>query len=314
MGTQPKRNNARKVGGHKYYEVQALDAKAGTSKLKKKIRDMERLLRNGKFLENNAEKKQETERALEALKSQYEQAQQVNTERDIATMYHKIRFFERKKAQKKVLADAKAYFQYLTERDQAEKESQSSDEKEEALKTKLVNSEIELYYTVLFPRTERYVSLYPSSEKPEDEKVRNKIKEAVKLEIKKLVNVEDLPSGLKVPGEEDEQTQDKDQDKDQDIQDDNDDKKETAQPPKKKNNRPTSYAVGYCDELKSRVIAGEKFVAPEIVQSIRSAHPVKPKTEKPGKKDSDKKKSKKRSASKQEGKKTKKQKTENVAK
>lgn len=295
-GKQQHQRRAR-FGGRGYYEVQAVDINSGTSKLKKKIRDMERLLRNGKFLANNAEKKLETERALDALKSQLAQAQQVNNEKDTVARYHKIRFIERKKASRKVANEVKAYVEYLNKKKEQganeEEEDAEEGEEEKELKRHLLDAEIDLYYTILFPRTESYVSLYPSAQEPEDAQTRNQIKEAVRLEIRKLISVNDLPTGIKYSSEQNELDEDKeeeeeeeeeDQDDDDDEEEDDEEKEKenekdesetvAKQPVSKKRTRPAkpiSHAAAYSSDLRARVIAGEKFVAAQIVKDIRAS-------------------------------------------
>ncbi|SCU86669.1 LANO_0C08812g1_1 [Lachancea nothofagi CBS 11611] len=113
---------------------------SGSNKIKKKIRDIERLL----------QKKKDTlpdtvlidkERALEALKLELKNAELRVTAQNNAKKYHMVRFFERKKALRK-------YNQALKSGDKSETQERA----------------VDLCYVVNFPKTEKYIALYPSEE------------------------------------------------------------------------------------------------------------------------------------------------------
>ena len=84
---RPKGNRGRK---NKIREVQALKQGTGSSKLKKKIRDVERTLRKPGLA---ATKKIESERALVALKDELEQVRKGQQAKENAQKYHMVRFF-----------------------------------------------------------------------------------------------------------------------------------------------------------------------------------------------------------------------------
>lgn len=272
-GNGPHKRQRRAGGGS--YEVQALSASAGTSRLKKKIRDMERLLKNGKFLENNSEKRLETERALDALRAQLGDAAKTNRAREVAAKYHKIRFVERKKAARRVIQQVKAYAEQVKEGE----EEEEGVEKE--VKKALADAEVDLYYTIVFPRGENYVSLYPTAEEPDDSQIRTEIRETVRREIRKLIDVEVLPSGFILhsssvkadEGDDDknvEEDQDKNGEEDQDVEDEEEEKAQKSSKKDKNGDRPTSQAIVYADELRRRVVDNnEVLIAAEIVSSIR---------------------------------------------
>lgn len=71
-------------------EVQALNKGTGSSRLTKKIRDVERTLRKPGLA---ATKKLEAERALVALKAELEEVRKAQAKKDLASKYHMVRFF-----------------------------------------------------------------------------------------------------------------------------------------------------------------------------------------------------------------------------
>jgi hypothetical protein len=126
-------------------EVQSVSKGAGKNRIKKKIRDLERAL-NREGL--NASKKIELERAVAALKSQLSESEVREKERKLAKKYHKVRFFERKKAMRRLNQAAKAV-----------------EEGEEGAEEKLHRCEMDWYYTLLFPSSEKYIAIFVSDER-----------------------------------------------------------------------------------------------------------------------------------------------------
>ncbi|EDO16504.1 hypothetical protein Kpol_513p20 [Vanderwaltozyma polyspora DSM 70294] len=126
---------------------------AGANKIKSKIRDIERLLK----------KKRDTlpdtviiekERTLDALKLELENAKVRQVIKKNAKKYHMVRFFERKKA--------------LRRYKQAVKDLEDKPENKKYIKN-LEKSKIDLCYVVNFPKTEKYISLYPVNEEENSE-------------------------------------------------------------------------------------------------------------------------------------------------
>ncbi|CCE65574.1 hypothetical protein TPHA_0L02230 [Tetrapisispora phaffii CBS 4417] len=139
---QRRRNNA----GSSLEMAQFIDA--GVNKIKKRIRDIERLLKKkGDILPDTVIV--EKERTLEALKIELENAHLQQKIKQNAKKYHMIKFFERKKAMRKYKKAAKAI----------EDDSDNKEKQAELLKTK-----IDLCYVVNFPKSEKYIALYPSNE------------------------------------------------------------------------------------------------------------------------------------------------------
>ncbi|CAN3354717.1 rRNA-processing protein Efg1p [Diutina catenulata] len=179
----------RKRGSH--IEV-ASAMSGGTAKLKKKIRDVERLLRREKL---PATTRTENERALVALKIEMEAAKGRNKERHLAKKYHMVRFFERKKAVRK-LKQAQKTLDEL---------SADPEKKKEAKKQRKVvkHCQIDLAYTVLFPKSEKYISLFPNENDEEaataTEEGKQRYAQAQELKRKTRKHMEELIDADKLP-------------------------------------------------------------------------------------------------------------------
>ncbi|KAK9243698.1 hypothetical protein V1506DRAFT_543726 [Lipomyces tetrasporus] len=135
------------------------DASSSVSRLRKKIRDLERLLKrstsasSGKPIEKNstAIARREQERALRALKDELRGAERSAKDKKLDKRYHKVRFFERRKAARRVIQARKTVAALSDERDE---------EKRKVAGEALLFAETELAYVVLYPREWKYVSLY----------------------------------------------------------------------------------------------------------------------------------------------------------
>ncbi|KAI9138857.1 hypothetical protein BKA69DRAFT_712898 [Paraphysoderma sedebokerense] len=117
------------------------------SQLKHKIRGIERLLKN-KASEIHATVRLDNERKLAALKFQLEQSTFNEKERKYAIMYRKVKFFERQKVTRKLK--------------KVKKELESNPENEE-LKAELKDLELDLCYVTHYPKSEKYISLFPTT-------------------------------------------------------------------------------------------------------------------------------------------------------
>jgi len=150
--------------------------KAGTSvsSLKKKVRDIERLLSrpNSTLL---ADARVENERALEAFKHELSIAMQSRTEQKMAKKYHMVRFFERQKATRRLNKVMRGLKLHNEERSVPED-----------LRQKIRDAEVELNYTLHYPRGEKYISLFkdPGTGTDAIEK-RNAIKRDIELRMEK---------------------------------------------------------------------------------------------------------------------------------
>ncbi|KAK9479340.1 hypothetical protein V1514DRAFT_328391 [Lipomyces japonicus] len=139
-----------------FKEVRDAGTTASLSRLRKKIRDLDRLLKRAADAEGNIKKeknttaiaKREQERALRALKSELRAAEDATKNKKLSDRYHKVRFFERRKAARKVEKAKKRVAAAISE----------SEKKREEMAA--VQAETELAYIALFPRERKYVSLY----------------------------------------------------------------------------------------------------------------------------------------------------------
>lgn len=128
---------------------------SGSGRIRKKIRDVERSLKRGNL---KADMKTDYERTLLALKAQLNMNQGTNKVKKNGKKYHMVRFFERKKAIRR-LKQARKHLE----------EVQATQVRKDIKKAKIVvkHKEIDVAYTILFPKAEKYISLYPNT-KPED--------------------------------------------------------------------------------------------------------------------------------------------------
>lgn len=166
---------------------------SGSGKIKKKIRDTERLLKRDKLPANV---RVDNERTLKALKVQLKNIETQQKTKKIAKKYHMVRFFERKKATRQLKQAKKAL-----------EEAESSDDKKAIKKARTVykHKEVELAYTILFPKSSKYVSLYPNSDDKEEElnekakkglRATEEARKEFKKQVKTMIDEDKLPFSL----------------------------------------------------------------------------------------------------------------------
>lgn len=169
---------------------------SGASKIKTKIRDIERLLKKkGDVLPADVVVAQE--RALETLKVELENAQMKNKVKEVAKKYHMVRFFEKKKSLRKY-RQAKKEYDALVEKNEGKKEIKKA-------RTKLRHAEVDLCYVVNFPKDKKYISLFPNKDSADakDENVKKGLlkteeqRNAFKKEIESMLKEDTLPISLK---------------------------------------------------------------------------------------------------------------------
>ncbi|CAI4501355.1 BDH_1b_G0022690.mRNA.1.CDS.1 [Saccharomyces cerevisiae] len=128
---------------------------AGTNKIKRRIRDLERLLKKKKDILPSTVII-EKERNLQALRLELQNNELKNKIKANAKKYHMVRFFEKKKALRK-------YNRLL-------KKIKESGADDKDLQQKLRATKIELCYVINFPKTEKYITLYPNDTPSTDPK------------------------------------------------------------------------------------------------------------------------------------------------
>jgi hypothetical protein len=126
------------------------------NELKNQIRSLKRLLERNDRLP--ATVRQEKERALQTAQHELLQAEKAQKRSEMIGKYHKIRFFDRQKATKRLK--------------RARKELQaceSEGDKRVRLKRAVEDAEVEVNYAQYFPLDQPYVSLFPRKNEDEDE-------------------------------------------------------------------------------------------------------------------------------------------------
>ena len=133
----------------------------GSAKINKKIRDISRLLKKDNL---PAHVRVENERTLKALRVELSNTERVSKAKKTAKKYHMVRFFERKKAIRK-LKQARKHLE----------EMKATDVRKDVKKARKVvhHSEVDVAYVVLFPKEEKYISLYPNAKENEDASTTN---------------------------------------------------------------------------------------------------------------------------------------------
>ncbi|CAO3564091.1 unnamed protein product [Mortierella alpina] len=159
-------------GGLKKKSYQAKPAKLdegevleGAAALKKKLRDTLRLL--SKSPKMPADVRLDHERRIEALRLQIAEKQVDQTEQKMATKYRMVKFFESKKADRKI----KVFM-----RQHPDWESNEEEKKE------LESLKLDLAYIQHFPKTMKYIALYPTENA--DDPVATKEREQIRDKIR----------------------------------------------------------------------------------------------------------------------------------
>ncbi|RPA99779.1 hypothetical protein L873DRAFT_1737856, partial [Choiromyces venosus 120613-1] len=139
--------------------------KTSTTHLKKKVRDLQRLLNNPNT-SLPADVRLENERALSAFQSELTVVRGAAKEKSIAKKYHMVRFFERQKATRK-LRKAERELEKVEEEGKAEAEK------------KVYEAKLDLNYIMHYPRGEKYISLF------KDAGVMREKREGVRKEVER---------------------------------------------------------------------------------------------------------------------------------
>jgi hypothetical protein len=173
---------------------------SASGSIKKMIRDTNRLLNRPNL---PADLRREQERKLSALQVTLSDRQKAEIEREMAVKYRMVKFFERKKALRRLAAA------------QAKTDSSAVSE-----------AQLDLAYILHFPKGRKYIALYQTSSSAESlaerEAIRKQISEKLALlgAETMLAKVTQSKKALKASDDDDE---DEDSDEDQDDSDDSDD-------------------------------------------------------------------------------------------
>ena len=142
------------------------------NELKSQVRSLKRLLERNDDLP--ADVRVEKERALQNALHDLEETQRAKTRSDMIGRYHKIRFFDRQKATKRLK--------------RARKELQAHEGDKEARRSlsKVVeDGEVDVNYSQYFPLDEHYIPLFPrkkSEHEDEDEETNGEVKQGSREE------------------------------------------------------------------------------------------------------------------------------------
>ncbi|KAJ4471529.1 hypothetical protein J3R30DRAFT_3710073 [Lentinula aciculospora] len=117
----------------------------GVQKIKAIIRQTKRLLAKDKLA---ADVRVTSERKLKSLEADLAKAELSRKERALSTRYHKVKFFERQKVVRKINQTKRK----LSEADLANRQTLDSD---------LYERRVELNYINHYPKTKKYISLFP---------------------------------------------------------------------------------------------------------------------------------------------------------
>ncbi|KAF9262676.1 hypothetical protein L218DRAFT_973478 [Marasmius fiardii PR-910] len=122
------------------------NAISGVQKIKAAIRQARRLLAKDRL---NADVRVQTERKLKSLEADLTKAEESRKEKTLATRYHKVKFFERQKVCRKI----KQLKRKVSEA--------TKDSSENQLQSELFDLRVDLNYILHYPKTKKYISLFP---------------------------------------------------------------------------------------------------------------------------------------------------------
>ncbi|KAF3769857.1 hypothetical protein M406DRAFT_343886 [Cryphonectria parasitica EP155] len=124
------------------------------NEIKKRARDIERWFARGGDMPSDVQRNLELE--LAHCKRQVEDLQHKKKRNEMISKYHKVRFFERQKAER-------------LKKQLRKRLDKATDPQEKALlEEDFHKAEVDWYYTRYFPFMERYIGLYPAGKAKED--------------------------------------------------------------------------------------------------------------------------------------------------
>lgn len=124
-----------------------------TNTIKSTIRSLRRLLER----DLPADVRVEKERALQTAENELAATEKAKVRSDMITRYHKPRFFERQKAERRLKQARKAL-----------RACEGNETEREMLGKEVDDYEVDLNYALYFPLDDHYVSLYPTRRGKED--------------------------------------------------------------------------------------------------------------------------------------------------
>uniref|UniRef100_A0A0C9S8R6 rRNA-processing protein EFG1 n=1 Tax=Wollemia nobilis TaxID=56998 RepID=A0A0C9S8R6_9CONI len=149
------------------------DKKAKPVSLKNQIRSIQRMLRKNL----PQEVKEAQEKKLEELRKLMELQVRSELERKMALRYRKVKFFERRKIERRIRRLEKL------QRATLEHPGEEVVAQAEEIFLQLAHLKEDLEYVRFFPKTEKYVSLFMGGDEPELVAKRNKLRELIKANL-----------------------------------------------------------------------------------------------------------------------------------
>lgn len=157
----------------------------GSSRIKKKMRDIRRLLKKDGLPSDLVIA---NERALKTLEMELANVETNKKAQKFASRYHKVRFFERKKAGRHYKHEKRKLEQLKDEKHQLKKEKKDySDIKKQIKEQEAITHKraVEYAYTLNFPDTEKYISIYRTNNEDPEKMSRKAQKGLKKVETKR---------------------------------------------------------------------------------------------------------------------------------
>ncbi|TBU37627.1 hypothetical protein BD309DRAFT_973667 [Dichomitus squalens] len=149
-----KRQHPKKHSAHSPSTSSSPTALPGVQKIKAALRQTRRLLAKDSLAANVRVK---TERRLKSLEADLAKAEQARVERSLAARYHKVKFFERQKLLRKI---AQVKRQLKGDGEDGEGETLGKKERKK-LEKRLGELRVDLNYVLHYPKTKKYISLFP---------------------------------------------------------------------------------------------------------------------------------------------------------
>ncbi|KAF4598842.1 18S rRNA maturation protein [Pleurotus pulmonarius] len=145
----------------------------GVQKIKAALRQTRRLLAKDKLAANV---RVETERRLKSLEADLAQAELARKERALASKYHMVKFFEKQKVTRKLLQTKRKI-----------SSGNFGDDSEEVLERRLEDLRVDLNYILHYPKTKKYVSLFPPEVRQGEAAVSSSSTEAAREELRSWI-------------------------------------------------------------------------------------------------------------------------------
>lgn len=139
-----KRQKPDNIGGKSFKKAHTVND------IKSQIRSLKRLLEHNEDLPANI--RVEKERALRTAQHELLETQRAQQKSDMIARYHKVRFFDRQKATKRLKRAKKAVQECV----------QGSEEERAELRRKVEDAEVDVNYALSYPLDMRYIALFPS--------------------------------------------------------------------------------------------------------------------------------------------------------